>query len=206
MIDDPHLRERWLDLCQRLGVTDGGDAWTSLTEHYLEPTRAYHNLDHIADCLRLFDQYRSLSQEPDALEMAIWLHDVIYDPQSGNNEADSAAYASRLLAGHRITPQVSSLILATQHTARPSTSGDALLITDIDLSILGAEATRYDAYSLAIRREYAHVPEDAYRKGRTAVLNHFLGLESIYHHPSIQEFLEQRARANLRREIQMLQD
>jgi len=36
----------------------------------------------------------------------------------------------------------------------------AILIS-IDLSILAAEPSRYDAYAAAIRNEYAHVPDDA---------------------------------------------
>ena len=55
----------------------------------------------------------------------------------------------------------------------------AILIS-IDLSILGAEPARYDAYAAAIRQEFIHVPEPDYRAGRAKVLGHFAARPSDF--------------------------
>ena len=39
-------------------------------------------------------QYAVLATDPAAVLAALWFHDVIYDPQRGDNEAASAAWAT----------------------------------------------------------------------------------------------------------------
>ena len=63
---------------------------------------------------------------------------------------------------------------------------------------------KYAAYTDAIRREYAHVPDDAFRAGRTQVLRALLELPSIYRLPPLRAAWEERARANLTRELDAL--
>ena len=71
------------------------------------------------------------------------------------------------------------MIRATRHGAPPETRDEALLL-DIDLSILGRDRSRFDEYAEQIRREFAWVPDDAFRSGREAVLGDFLGRERIF--------------------------
>eukprot|EP00775_Hariotina_reticulata_P003133 gene3133-3411_t len=47
-------------------------------------------------------------QNPAALEWAVWLHDVIYDPNSSSNEADSAVLAAQLLQPAGVQPETIS--------------------------------------------------------------------------------------------------
>ena len=101
--------------------------------------------------------------------------------------------------------KICELILATRHEAEPE-DADAALVVDIDLGVLGAEAHRYDLYAGDIRREYAHVEEQAYREGRAAVLRGFLGRRRIYHTRHFRKLLEERARANMLRELEGLED
>jgi len=79
------------------------------------------------------------------------------------------------------------------------------LMVSIDLSILGADPADYDAYAAAVRREYAHVPEEAFRAGRARVMKHFLAAEAIYADPAFAARLETQARANIEREIRALE-
>lgn len=62
----------------------------------------------------------------------------------------------------------------------------------------------YDEYAARIRREYAHVPEPAFRQGRRAVLESFLHRPCLYFTGPLKEAWEPRARANLKREIASL--
>lgn len=198
---DPLLR-RWTVLCLPLGL-DVEAGWAGLQGHYGQPHRAYHNLAHIADCLRQLDAHQADVQDPVALEMAIWFHDIIYDPHSSENELKSAEQAEAFLRGTSLGPSVRTLILATRHRDEALT-GDAGLIADIDLSILGAESSVYRRYAAAIRTEYSFVPEEQYAKGRTDVLMGFLKRPHLFATALFRQSLESAARKNLADEIDSL--
>lgn len=193
------LQPRWKVLCTQAGL-DGSAGWQALSAAYGEPIRAYHNLDHVADCLRMFDDHSQHATDPVAVEFAIWFHDIVYDARETDNEERSAVIAERFLEGTSYGQGVGDLIRATKHDAPPGTP-DAALLCDIDLSILGRTPGEYDAYARAIRQEYAWVPLEDYLKGRTRVLESFLSRPSIF----VLEEMESRygalARENLEREI-----
>jgi len=90
--------------------------------------------------------------------------------------------------------------LTATHDSAPGDGAGALLC-DADLSILAADPARYDAYAAAVRREYGHVPDDAFRIGRAEVLRHLLGLPVLYRVVPERAEWEVRARANLTREL-----
>jgi predicted metal-dependent HD superfamily phosphohydrolase len=196
---------RWRDLWRRLeGQTDSEPVFDQLQALYAEPHRAYHNLDHIADCLAQFDRAGHLAVYPAELELAIWLHDIIYDTHASDNEGKSAQWAVDAMHAAHMTPEaikrVETLILATKHTTAPK-EPDAQLLVDIDLSILGRPPREFDAYEAKIRQEYAWVSEDAFRQGRRAILESFLARPSIYQTSFFREQFEAQARENLARSM-----
>lgn len=176
-----------------------------LFEKYSEAGRHYHDARHILACLKTLDTYPGRVGNANALELAIWYHDVIYDPRANDNEAQSAAFFRREFQAFASgVDKVERLILATRHgVVEPETADEALLI-DIDLGVLGAEAPRYQGYAEEIRREYAHVPDRQYREGRSRVLKSFLGRKHIYQTRHFRRLLEERARENLVRELDLL--
>jgi predicted metal-dependent HD superfamily phosphohydrolase len=181
-------------------AAEGMRAFDDLLTCYTEPHRAYHNARHIAECLRALDTAGG-AEEPDAVEMALWTHDVIYDPHAHDNEVASAAWVAERLP--LWSEPLRTLILATQHKELPQ-SPDACLIVDIDLSILASEPARFDEYEAQIRAEYAFVPEDDFRRGRTAILQRFLDRPSLFHTPLFRQRCEEAARANLTRSLMRL--
>jgi predicted metal-dependent HD superfamily phosphohydrolase len=198
-------RERFASLCQRLGLGPAADAvFEALAMRLAEPHRAYHNAVHIAACLRHFDGVRDRFAAPDEAEFALWWHDAIYDPRAPDNEARSADLARAFLSG-AAADRVAALILATKHDAPPA-PGDAELVVDIDLAILGAPAAEFAAYDAAIRREYSWVPEARFRTGRTAVLRGFLARPAIYRTALFHAKLEAPARLNLDAALAALAD
>ena len=181
----------------------------ALERAYAEPSRRYHTRRHIEDCLARLDAWPGLSSDDRrVLTWAIWWHDAVYDARASDNEARSADLARADLPALGATPaevdEVARLILLTAGHQVPA--GDRLgsVLVSIDLSILAAEPARYDAYAQAVREEYAHVPEDLWRPGRTRVLQHFLGAPAIFPDPSFRAACEAQARANLAREIASL--
>jgi len=181
-----------------------------LRDAYAEPHRHYHDLRHIEACLHELAALDGLAaDERQILEYAIWWHDAVYDPTRSDNEEQSAILAERDLAqlgvDRATRDTVARLIRATRdHKVAPDDRLGALLVS-IDLSILGRPPAEYDAYAAAIRAEYAHVPDAAYRAGRAAVLRRFLAVPEIYPDPEFRRRYEQQARANLAREIASLE-
>jgi predicted metal-dependent HD superfamily phosphohydrolase len=198
-------QERWLALWSRLGAQrNGTSTFANLAAAYAEPGRAYHNAEHIRDCLTELDSSRANAEHPDEVETALWFHDAVYLPGGSDNEQQSAELARTALTAAGVSDsvagQVTTLILATQHTA-PAGTADQKLICDIDLSIFGREPAIFDEFERHIRQEYAWVPEPIYRRERSRVLAGFLKRRSIYQTESFRREFEIPARANLQRLI-----
>lgn len=170
---------------------------------YDAPERAYHTAAHVQSLIRALGGRGVLTP---ALELAAWGHDLIYDPRAADNEERSAdvfgAWLAAQGAGGDVQAQVRDLILATRHTTPPTTRAGALFV-DADLGILGADPDTFDAYDRAIRAEYAHVPDGAYRAGRSGVLRGFLSRERLFLTPEFAA-LDAPARVNLRRALKRL--
>ncbi len=198
-------RERWGAPWRELGLATPAPVFDELLARYSEPHRHYHNLTHIADCLAHFDHARELCEHAAEVELALWFHDAIYDTHAKDNEAQSAAWAVRVLSdagtAQAVRERVHALIMATCHTAAPDTP-DACTLVDIDLSILGAVPGRFDAYENEIRAEYAWVPGFLFRATRRKILREFLARPSIYSTGKFKQSLESNARANLARSLQ----
>jgi predicted metal-dependent HD superfamily phosphohydrolase len=172
---------------------------------YAAPGRHYHNLAHVEDCLGKLAAVPDLTEaERAVLTEAIWWHDVVYDATRSDNEELSAQLAEQQVADD-MRAEVGRLIRLTRtHQVEADDRLGAILIS-IDLSILAAEPARYDAYAAAIRREFAHVPDDAYRAGRADVLKRFAARPVIFPDAAFAQALDAQARANLARELAALQ-
>ena len=203
--DLAHLHSRWDALLRPLGTPAARHhEFEQLVRHYREPHRGYHNLAHVADCLHHFDGARHLAPpgSADAIEAAIWFHDVIYDPRGSDNEGASAAYADAALArlgaeeGYR--SEVRRLILLTRHDRAPVDLAGQLVV-DVDLASLGASPGVFDENGRNIRREFSHVDEATYRSSRATILRRFASRPRIYSTDMFFERYEAAARANLTR-------
>jgi predicted metal-dependent HD superfamily phosphohydrolase len=176
----------------------------ALIAAYTAPGRHYHDLRHIEDCLAALAGVDNLSAaERDILTEAIWWHDVVYDATRSDNEERSAELAEQHIRPD-LRPEVGRLIRLTKsHQVEPGDRLGAILIS-IDLSILGAEPARYDAYAATIRKEFAHVPDSDYRAGRSRVLSQFAARPVIFPDAAFAATHDRRARENLARELASL--
>ncbi len=179
------MRGRWLQLLGRAGSTgtlaSWNDLYTDLVDRYSESHRAYHTLEHIKHCLWEFDAVQYLASNRNAVEFALWYHDIMQETKPGsNNEEASARLAERVL----------------QEQGIPTST--------IDLAILGQPEERFDQYERDIRSEYSFVPENQFRSVRAGILQGFLDRPSIYNLKHFQDRYEAQARANLNRSIAAL--
>lgn len=200
--------EAWSTLWRRLGArSDPRPRHAAVLARYAEPHRAYHTDEHIARTLTLFDGVRRHLRRPDEAELAVWLHDLVYDPRAADNEARSADLAAGWLAEAGVaaarSERVRALILATRHTAPPE-EHDARYVVDADLSILGAAPSDFDRYEVQVREEYRFRSEAEWREGRARLLRGFLDHPRLFLTPEFSVF-EGPARANLSRSIARLE-
>ncbi|MGY2892597.1 HD domain-containing protein [Deinococcus sp. UYEF24] len=147
---------------------------------YQEPHRAYHTLAHVQAMLDALETRNVLTP---ALTLAVWGHDLIYDPQRHDNEAQSAERFGDWLEIQGVGPasvaEMRRLILETDHRA-PPTDRTAALLVDADLSVFGADEAGFWRYEQAIRQEYGWVDWPTYRAGRLGVLEQFLSRSSVF--------------------------
>ena len=193
-----------------IGIATLDILWRDIDERYSEPVRAYHTLVHLQQLFDQFEQLKIKLKQPAIVALALFYHDVIYDPKRGDNELKSAEYAVEVLGKYLTAEQVRriyNLILMTadnQHDSSHISSeqdSDAAYLLDMDLSVLGASWCDYERYAKAVRQEYAHVAEMDYRLGRTKVLQGLLAHPRLYMTDYYYQLLEAQARGNLEREI-----
>jgi predicted metal-dependent HD superfamily phosphohydrolase len=210
--DKEQVTQYWNEAMNACQIPDDRTRATALAEvnsAYAEPHRHYHNFAHISQVLDVLLLWERELKDRKSLFLAAIYHDVVYDPTKHDNEersADLADQAMRRLGidDDRIA-RIRYLILVTKdHTASEDDS-DAWLLLGADLSILAFPKDRYEAYRLAIRKEYGWVPERDFCTGRRRVLEGFLQRPRIFRSEHL-AYLEERARANIAGEIALIDE
>lgn len=214
MISADPVRSSWITAVSGLNG-DAGKAMSSaddLLARYGEPHRRYHTLAHITTVLteatQLAEELGLDVTDRQVLILAGCAHDVVYDGHPGDDERASARWARTQLADAGVPEDsrthVGNLIIATINHQADVGDRVAGVLLDADLSILGASREAYDAYTVAVRQEYAQVPERLWQAGRAEVLRRLLDREHLYRTPGARGRWEAAARANLQRELARL--
>ena len=201
------IDKRWKDLMIRFQFDENTPALIELKNKYSQKQRAYHNLEHVIDCLTQLDNYEDFIADKDVVELAIWYHDIIYNPYGKENELKSAQEAAHFIskqnADKNLIEKVYQLILCTIHTNPPTNEAEALIM-DIDISILGSPEPQYIAYCEKIRKEYKWIPGPIYRSKRKEIMNRFLQRKRLYFTDYYYDKLEEIARINIYQEVKRL--
>lgn len=201
------LEERFRNLISRCAPeADAGGLYRILADKYSEPQRSYHTLEHIQHCLAQLDGARHLAEDPDGIELAIWFHDAVFDPEAGDNELRSAELFDSLLGPHlprERAAHIRRLIRDTEHPNEPE-DNDARLMVDIDLSSFALPWDEFMRDTSAIVSECAHISEPRRVAGKRWFLNELLTRPSIYLTAHFRERLETQARSNMERHLRDL--
>ncbi len=196
------LQDRFVHALALAGSRRAGDAtFGEIVARYGENHRHHHTLDHIATCLGWLDEHRDLARQPAEVELAVWYHDVVYEPAARDNEQRSADLARKSLRALDVevgaVDRIARHILATRD--HEGDAGDSGLLVDLDLTVLGSGPREFDEFEHRIRQEYRHLPDRLYRIGRRRVVERFLDRTTIYGIPALRDRFEAPARANLAR-------
>jgi predicted metal-dependent HD superfamily phosphohydrolase len=171
-----------------------------LMDSYSEPQRYYHTLDHIEHCLSLFDNISSKLKSPHALELAIWFHDVIYQPGAANNEQLSADQFMRTTK-NRFDDSLRNIvyqhIMATLHLHSEMNHADTQYMVDIDLSSFGLPWPEFIHDSENLRREMAHLSNEDYCRKQSAFQQALMDRPRFFRSDYFYQNYESQARQNL---------
>lgn len=180
---------------------------------YDDPARRYHNREHLIEVLTRIDRILGAALPATAVSvpliLAAFFHDAVYEGATGavSDEEASARWAECALAG-RIPAQqvatVAALVRATVDHRAVGLGSQAEVLLDADLGILAADERRYAEYAAAVRAEYAHVPEEMFARGRSAILRELIGRERLFRTDYAHRHWESAARVNVARELRGL--
>lgn len=197
------LEKRFINTWNEATGQPGARLFAVICKHYSETGRAYHNMNHVRECLAELTELTVSAEARLQIELAIWFHDVIYNPLSKDNEERSSEFfRSHAQVDSPLVAEVSRMILATKNHVVPQGASDALkLFLDIDLSILGKSEERFREYEVAIREEYILVPEFIYKKKRQEVLKGFFERPELFFTAEFRVKFEEQARRNLKQAL-----
>lgn len=191
------FQARFESLWMRCGGQRARDTYAELSAHYTGPGRYYHTLYHVRRCLRDLDWARARIPDVDAVELALWCHDVIYIPGAPDNEARSADWfvcrADGRIAG---ADRVATMILDTTHTGVPADLAGCYA-ADIDLATLGSPGTRFRRNAMLLRAERPDMNDIGYDAAERKYLGRLLARPRLYHTDLFHDRYEAPARRNL---------
>lgn len=197
---DPYLRHRWFELCSRMDIERKMDIWNAFVSMYGDQNRYYHNFTHIHNCLTRLDYWHAPLAERDNIELALWFHDLVFDPKRADNKRASAGLAKHYIKSHKQLDRVIQLILATKHNAAKFDYSE-VTICDIDIQVFGADEERYQNYVQMRYKEAHDVEIDIYLMNRRHQINNFLSRNSVFSDTSYKNQFNEIAKHNLTNEL-----
>lgn len=184
-----------------------GPTGRALLISWSQPHRRYHNIEHLRDVLAHVDELAEYADDVDAVRLAAWYHDAVYDG-APDDEERSAVRAEHDLTALGMTcdlvDEVARLVRLTATHAPAPGDRNGEVLSDADLAVLAGTPDRYAAYTAAVRAEYAHVDDAAFRAGRAAILRDLMAGPGLFRTPGAQGW-QAAAVANLTAELHQLQ-
>ena len=166
-------------------------------------------MTHLRDILARVEELAPYAKDADAVRLAAWYHDAVYagcpdDEELSAQLAEQELSALGLPAG--MVDEVARLVLLTVHHDPTRGDHNGEVLSDADLSALALPGDRYRQNTAAIRAEYAHIPDEVFRKGRAQVLVSLLGDGAVFRTDEGRRRWEASAQENMLAELAALGD
>ena len=187
---------------------DADDVYDEVRDYYSEPGRYYHTPKHIEHCLGQFDLAAGEMDNADAVEMAIWFHDLVYDTHAQDNELQSARHfveSANDSMEAEFKAMVYDLIMTTAPPRMPKTTDQEFML-DIDLSSFGLPWDDFVRDSTAVRRESKQLSDAEFFPGQRAFLESLVNRQHFYFTEFFRSRIERAARSNITRHLENLRD
>ena len=170
-------------------------ALKELPLRWSEKTRSYHNVNHLVNIIEDIEadpNFKFLyTYEKQALLLAAFFHDIIYDPKRQDNEDNSIKYFKQSYIGEntRMVELVTSLIETTKHRKKP-TNNLKRIFWEADNSKFISSYDEFLNIEKLIRKEYSFVPPKEYKKNRIEFLSKNIGLFGSIGDKNIKKLIE----------------
>lgn len=181
-------RRRFLDAWSRLGGKEGDGSGVFLTVNalYANSQRKYYTAERIQAFLAELDDVRHRMVNPELVEIALMLSNVIHNPRmNSGGELHSASFAQYLLRLSGISNEyaegVYDLIYATWDPFKAPEHPDARMMLDISLTPLGASPDVFDKNTWLIREEYPWETDEIFLSLQVKHVHGFLRHPPIFH-------------------------
>jgi predicted metal-dependent HD superfamily phosphohydrolase len=200
-----------VDLVDRWPLPGSPELADRLLEAYSEQGRWYHDVRHLAEVLDRLDELAAAGTpfEREPVRLAAWFHDAVYDGRPAAEER-SARWAEEALTEVGIAPatvrEVARLVRLTEHHSPAPDDPSGAALSDADLAVLASTPERYAGYAADVRREYDHVPDREFVRGRSAVLRALLAADRLFRTDHGFASWEQAARRNVEAELVELEE
>jgi predicted metal-dependent HD superfamily phosphohydrolase len=172
-----------------------------VSDYYNQDKRYYHNYLHISEMINWCNTTFKDIIKPDQ-KIAIYFHDVIYDPASNINEENSVHLMKYFfnIEGNQIPQDIiekaSLIILDTKDHSKPSIE-ESKLVLDLDLERLSRSYYEFLYFSELISYEYNFISKDVFNKNRKKFFEKMILQERIFHTPYGIQHWEQNVRNNI---------
>lgn len=201
---------RLLPAAEHADAADPHALGAELLQRWSEPHRHYHGTTHLAAVLNGISLLHRAGELPDGdhrtVRLAAWFHDAVHEG-TPEDEEDSARLAEHRLEGLMPPEEIADVArlvrLTATHDADVGDTGAAVLV-DADLEVLGRTPAAYRRYAGQVRREYPHVSDVAFQRGRADVLARLLARPQLFRTATGSGLWEKQARENLRAELDRL--
>ena len=207
-MDKRRFIELWDRHCNADDSGVGEAIYEALLAHYSAPSRRYHTPVHIGHSLTQFDEVRELLDDPDAVEMALWFHDVIYSTSAGpgENEHASAEFFKDRAAqdfDQGFVDRVYRLIMVTTHSEMPVDCDECFMV-DIDLSSFGLPWKAFSADTRNVRAEFPNLSDAEFYRKQGGFLRSLLSREHFCFSDFFRRRHEAQARANIEKLLEQI--
>lgn len=204
-----NLRKEWDILGEKLSNVKSNYFNDVIVQKYSESHRHYHGIGHVNSLLRMAKDFRG-KQLSDSMAVAIWFHDLSYDPTRTDNELISSElayeYLSSIGAHTDFICEVDDLIYVTKSHApikhANASYDDQCFFIDIDMAVLGKRREKYERYVENVFNEYlAFYSEKQVKLARASFLKSLLERENIFYTDQVRERYGARAIENIKWEL-----
>jgi predicted metal-dependent HD superfamily phosphohydrolase len=181
------------------------DLREDLLARWSESHRKHHTVTHLHEVVDAIGVLADdgIEFDREAVELAAWFHDAVYEIGRDDNEDRSAALALDLLSDSPVRDEVARLVRVTKTHKVADDDVNGAVFSDADLSVLGSNPGRYRVYAAAVREEYAEVPDEVFKPARAQVLTSLLD-GAVFHTEPARARWEDQARTNIADEIRHL--
>jgi predicted metal-dependent HD superfamily phosphohydrolase len=160
--------------------------WTSLNRHW-------HNLSHLEEVIKYIEKERHhLSKDEfEQLILAAFFHDAIYETRdpSKNEEKSIKLFRDSYIGTNSRFDLVDKAIECTKYRTKPN-SPILRIFWEADNQIFRSDWMRVLRWEKGIRKEYAHVNTDTYKKARIKFLKENVGLFGLRGNANINKLIE----------------